>query len=66
MDDGEAYEVGRSSNALSVECARRDGEEPEEEREQWGSNMAFLFAAIGSAIGKRIIDPNQATTDFCM
>jgi NSS family neurotransmitter:Na+ symporter len=48
--EGESYALPRRSDKLSVASSVGDGVE-EEEREKWGSNTAFLFAAIGSAIG---------------
>ena len=53
-EDGESYDLRRSSKLLSTDGEPVEGteaEEGEEEREQWANNTAFLFAAIGSAIG---------------
>ena len=48
-EDGESYDLRRSSKLLSTDGDPVEGAEEEEgeEREQWANNTAFLFAANG-------------------
>jgi SNF family Na+-dependent transporter len=48
IGDGEAYALSGSGPGYHDDPAEEDDGEP---REKWGNNLAFLFAAIGAAIG---------------
>jgi SNF family Na+-dependent transporter len=51
VDNGESYVISGSGPLYRVGSNAGGNDDDGEPREKWGSNMAFLFAAIGAAIG---------------